>query len=279
MIRAFLLGNAQDAGVPQAGCICANCQAAWHDAAQRKKVSALALLDADASAWFLVDATPDFREQFRAMQTRAPQARFAGILLTHAHIGHYTGLIHLGLEAMNARGVPVYATPRLSDFLRANLPWRQLIEKENILLRAIAPDESFTLTTHLQITPLSVPHRDEFSDTVAFVARGESRALLYLPDIDDWAQWSRDVRAVVESVDIALLDGTFFDADELPQRAALKIGHPLVTDTAARLAGIPRDVRIIHLNHTNPLHPRGDARAWLEAQGLRVGAEDDTWDL
>ncbi len=279
MIQAILLGNAQDAGVPQAGCGCENCRAAWADAGRRKWVSALGLLDTEAKEWFLIDATPDFREQFHRMQGLAAPARFGGILITHAHIGHYTGLIHLGYEAMAARAVPLYGTRRLNEFLRAHAPWRQLVEQNNIALRELALDEWLPLTPTLAVMPLRVPHRDEWSDTVAFVARGPTRQLLYLPDIDGWDRWERPVRDAVSGVDVALLDGSFFSADELPGRDLSKIGHPQVTDTVARLAGVSTDVRFIHLNHSNPLHRHGPERVWLEGQGFKGGEAGDVWEL
>lgn len=279
MIRAVLLGNAQDAGVPQAGCGCENCRAAWADAGQRKWVSTLGLLDTEANEWFLIDATPDFREQFHHLQSLAASARFGGILITHAHIGHYSGLIHLGYEAMAARAVPLYGTRRLNDFLRVHAPWRQLVEQNNIALRELTPDAWIPLTPTLSVKPLLVPHRDEWSDTVGFVARGPTRQLLYLPDIDGWDGWERPVREVVAGVGVALLDGSFFSADELPGRDVSKIGHPLVTDTVARLAGAAAAVRFIHLNHSNPLHHHGPERAWLEGQGFRVGELGDVWEL
>ncbi|MBI4769529.1 MAG: MBL fold metallo-hydrolase [Chloroflexi bacterium] len=289
MIRAILLGNAQDAGLPQAGCDCENCQRAWAFPAERRAVSALGVLDTAAGEWFLVDATPDFREQFHIMQAAAGEAQFAGVLLTHAHIGHYTGLIHLGYEAMNARGVPLYGTRRMLAFLRENAPWRGLapdtfgnrglVEGGNVALRELTPDRPGALTPDLTVTPLLVPHRDEWSDTLAFVVSGPARRLLYLPDIDGWDRWARPVREVVAGVEVALLDATFFSADELPGREVSRVGHPLATDTAARLAGLPTEVRLIHLNHSNPLHRRGPERAWLEAQGLGVGEPGQYWDV
>jgi pyrroloquinoline quinone biosynthesis protein B len=279
MVRAILLGNAQDAGVPQAGCACPNCHAAWASPAARKWASALGLLDSEAGAWFLIDATPDFREQLHHMQTRAPAARWAGLLLTHAHIGHYTGLIHLGYEAMAARGLPVYATRRMSDFLRAHAPWRQLVEQRNVVLRELVPDEWRALSADLAIRPVLVPHRDEWSDTVAFVVRGPARRLLYLPDIDGWERWEHSLHDVIAEVGVALLDGSFFSPAELPGRDITRIGHPLVTDTAARLAGQAAEVRFIHLNHSNPLHQAGPEREWLGAQGMKAGEAGDEWEL
>ncbi len=279
MTQAILLGNAQDAGVPQAGCTCANCQAAWASASHRKWASALSLLDSDTGEWFLIDATPDFREQLHFMQARAPDARLAGILLTHAHIGHYTGLIHLGYEAMATRELPVYGTSRMNDFLRGHAPWKQLVEQGNITLCELTPDQWHSLTPNISVLPLPVPHRDEWSDTVAFVVRGPARQLLYLPDIDAWEKWPRSLRDVVAEVDVALLDGSFFSLAELPGRDLARIGHPLVMDTATRLAGLTADVRFIHLNHSNPLHRPGPEREWLEARGLKVGEAGEAWDL
>ena len=279
MPHALLLGNAQDAGVPQAGCTCPNCRAAWASPLKRKLASALGLLSDEPGEWWLVDATPDFREQLRHMQTRAPEARLAGLLLTHAHIGHYTGLIHLGFEAMAVRGLPVYATRRVSGFLRAHAPWKQLVQQGNIVLRELAPDEWHTLTPDLSIKPVLVPHRDEWSDTVAFFVRGPSRQLLYLPDIDGWDQWGRSLTEVIAEVDVALLDGSFFSPAELPGRDLARIGHPLVTDTATRLSGQAADVRFIHLNHSNLLHHAGPEREWLKTQGLKIGEAGDEWAL
>jgi pyrroloquinoline quinone biosynthesis protein B len=278
MVEAILLGNAQDAGVPQAGCQCDNCRAAWNTGA-RNRVSALGLLDAATAEWFLVDATPDFREQFHAMQTAAGPARFAGILLTHAHIGHYTGLIHLGYEVMAAREVPVYGTQRMLDFLSAHAPWRQLVDQRNITLQPVAPDEWRALTPGLAIQPVRVPHRDEWSDTVCFVIRGPARRLLYLPDIDGWDAWDRPINTMAASVEVALLDGSFFSPDELPGRDLTSIKHPLVADSARRLQGVRADVRFIHLNHSNPLLRSGAEREWLESVGFRVGEAGDRWPL
>jgi len=81
-----------------------------------------------------------------------------------------------------------------------------------------------------------------------------------------------------------LLDATFFSADELPGRDLSQISHPLATDTAEQLAGVDCDVRLIHLNHSNPLHRFGPERqacfaCTLAAQGIGVGAFGQRWRL
>jgi len=278
-VEAILLGTAQDGGVPQAGCYCRQCRAARADPAGRRWVACLALLDRAARQSWLIDATPDLREQLHALHEWAPGCPLSGIVLTHAHAGHYAGLIHLGREASDTRRLPVYASTRMAAFLRENAPWSQLVVLDNVELRVLAPDREVQLSPRLSLGPVPVPHRDEFSDTLAFVVRGPGRRLFYCPDIDGWDGWDRDLRQIVSEVDVALLDGTFFSAGELPGRDLHEIPHPLVSDTVERLAGVAYDVRLVHLNHSNPLHGPGPERDWLAAQGLRVGAQGDRWPL
>jgi pyrroloquinoline quinone biosynthesis protein B len=289
-VEAILLGTAQDGGLPQAGCHCAQCAPAHTDPAKRQWVVCLALVDHATHQSWLIDATPDFREQLHALHSLAPDCPLAGIVLTHAHVGHYAGLIHLGREAWDTHHLPVYASPRMAGFLRENAPWSQLVALGNISLRTFPPsrkrqrdaNESFRETQlgpNLHVTPMQVPHRDEFSDTLAFIVRGPTRRLFYCPDIDAWDQWRHDLRRFVSEVDMALLDGTFFSAGELAGRGLSQIPHPLVTDTAERLAGVNCDVRLIHLNHSNPLHRPGPERDWLAARGMAPGAFGDRWRL
>lgn len=277
--EAILLGIAQDGGVPQAGCECDNCRRAWTDPSARQFVACLAVVDHAARLSWLIDATPDFRQQLRALGAMEPGCTLAGILLTHAHVGHYAGLIHLGREVMGAQGIPVYATPAVQRFLQRNAPWSQLVELGYIELRVLNPELETKLSPNLNVKALRVPHRDELADTVAFEVRGSKRRLLYCPDIDGWSHWERDLRTVVDDMDVALLDGTFYSIDELAMRDIGEIPHPLVVDTAQRLSGTACDVRLIHLNHTNPLLTPGLEANWLAAQGIRVGAFGDRWTL
>jgi pyrroloquinoline quinone biosynthesis protein B len=277
-VEAILLGNAQDGGLPQAGCPCDNCRRAWADPAQRRGPACLGLVDTTAGQSWLIDATPDLPAQLHALAEAAP-ARLAGILLTHAHTGHYAGLIHLGREAWATRRLPLYASARMAAFLAANAPWSALIDLGHVEVRPLAAGQPLRLSPRLAVTPRAVPHRDEYSDTLAFHIEGPARRLLYCPDTDAWDRWDRDVREIVTGVDVALLDGTFFSAGELPGRDLAEIPHPLAADTATRLAGVDCDVRLIHLNHSNPLHRPGPARDWLAARGLGVGLPGDRWRL
>ena len=278
-MEAILLGAAQDGGVPQAGCNCPRCQAAHQDPSRRRAVACLGLVDRQAGRSWLVDATPDFREQLHALQQAAPAAPLAGILLTHAHMGHYTGLIHLGREAWNTWELPLFVSPAMGRFLQEHAPWSQLVDLGNVALRPLTPYQPISLSSHLQVTPILVPHRNEWSDTLAFLVEGPGRRLFYCPDIDSWEAWEADLGTFLEDVDIALLDGTFFGPEELPGRDLGEIPHPLARETAQRVQGTACQVKLIHLNHTNPLWDPGPERAWLAEQGVGVGEEGERWEL
>jgi pyrroloquinoline quinone biosynthesis protein B len=272
-VEAVVLGVAQDGGVPHLGCSQELCRRARRDPAQRRSVASLGLIDSWAGKRFLIDATPDFPVQVDRLGGM-PDA----ILLTHAHIGHYLGLAQLGREVFNARRLLVYCTPSMGRFLRENRPWSRLVERENIEIREIQPGVEFELTERLHATALSVPHRDEDSDTVAFLIRGPSRKLLWLPDIDKWEKWDRRIEDIVRSVDVAFLDGTFFSADEIPGRSIADIPHPLVPETVERLSAVALPagrVCFVHLNHTNRLYWDKAAVASLTRRGFCVAREGD----
>jgi pyrroloquinoline quinone biosynthesis protein B len=278
-VRAVVLGTAQDGGVPHIGCTQALCRRAREDASRRQRVACLGLVDEEAGQRFLIDATPDLASQIESLNAgRAmsdPRRPVDGILLTHAHIGHYTGLMFLGREALGARGVPVYATPRMARFLRENGPWSLLVELGNIEIREMQPGRELTLTPRLGVTPLPVPHRDELSDTVGFLVHGPAHSVLYIPDIDKWERWDRRLEDEVGRVDAALLDGSFENAAEIPGRSIAEIPHPLVEETAKRLADmtLARRVLFVHLNHTNRLLWDEAARRALERRGFRVARD------
>jgi len=275
---SVVLGIAQDGGYPQAGCRRECCARAWRDPSQRRGVSCIAVVDPMAKERWLIDATPDFREQLRALDKLAPSSSvpgLTGIFLTHAHIGHYTGLMHLGREAIGARNVPVYAMPRMREFLSNNGPWNQLVQLENIDLCSMCAEEPVALNDRLTATPIPVPHRAEYSETVGFRIQGPNRSVLYISDIDKWERWDRPIEKLVAEVDVAYLDGTFFAEGEIPGRSMAEVPHPFIEESMKRFEALPRSdrakIRFIHLNHTNPaLRPDSAAHRQIERAGFRV---------
>ena len=276
----IVLGIAQDAGVPQAGCQKNCCRHRWNDPKQQERITCLAIVDPATSERWLIDATPDFKAQLRMVDEIAPSKPLAGIFLTHGHIGHYTGLMQLGREAMGALAIPVYVMPRMEKFLSHNGPWDQLVRLKNIVLRPMPSDSTIVLNTRLQITPFLVPHRDEYTETVGFRITGPHQSVLFIPDIDKWEKWERRIEDMIASVDVAYIDGTFYADGEIPGRNMKEIPHPFMVETMARLAALPlaqkNKIRFIHLNHTNPALRRGtNARADLKKAGFRVAAEKE----
>lgn len=273
--RAIVLGIAQDGGVPHAGCRQKLCADARQDPSRRRRVAALGLVDPAAQKRFLVDATPDFAEQMEALGGLPD-----GILLTHAHIGHYLGLAQLGREVLGTKRVPVYATASMARFLRENKPWSRLVALDNIEIREIEPGVEFRLSADLAATALRVPHRDEDSDTVAFLVRGPDRKVLWLPDIDKWSKWDRALASFLADPSLtAFVDGTFYSADEIPGRSLEEIPHPLVPETMALLASETSArgrLWFVHFNHTNRLLWDEQAVRAVEARGFGVAREGQT---
>lgn len=282
-----VLGTAQDAGFPQAGCQKACCRDAWKDPAARRFATSLAIVDPKTRQRWLLDCTPDFREQLRLLDKIAPMGdattdakppRLDGILLTHAHIGHYSGLVHLGREVIGSKAVPVHAMPRMRKFLTDNGPWSQLVSLKNIDLKPLAANQTVKLNDRISVTPLLVPHRDEFSETVGFIVHGPTRSALFLPDIDKWTKWKTPVEQVLNRVDLAWVDGTFFANGEIPGRNMSQIPHPFIQESLARFGKLPKNkrakVRFIHLNHTNPaLQTNSAAVRLIRESGMRVATQ------
>lgn len=274
-----VLGIAQDGGYPQAGCNQEHCLRYWRGEEEKRHVVSLGLTDQASGQNWLFEATPDFTTQLHQLQQTSGYSNLAGIFLTHAHMGHYAGLLQLGREAMGAKGMPVYVMPRMKEFLEKNAPWSQLVALGNIKLILMEQDQPIQLTSDLRVTPLQVPHRDEFSETVGFRIETSEKSLLFVPDIDKWPLWEKDIRAEVARVDVALLDATFYQEGELPNRNMSEIPHPFVAETITLFSPLPtaekRKVKFIHFNHTNPLLLEGPEREAVKKQGFEVATEGE----
>ena len=245
--QIVVLGIAQDGGIPQLGCARPICDQIRAGTRKPEKVSSLGVINRRSGAAYVFDATPDFPAQVQALTGgRLP----AGIFLTHAHIGHYTGLMFLGRESVNAQGVAVYATERMASFLRANGPWSQLVAIANIALRPMVYDQTISLDGGLRVTAFPVPHRDEFSDTVGYRIEGPRHSAIFIPDIDRWEKWDRSIKEVAGTVDYAFVDGTFASPTEI-NRPIEEIPHPLMSRTRELLRGARAKLWFIHLNNSN----------------------------
>ena len=285
-LELVVLGTAQDGGAPQLG---RNDDPAWSDPSLRRLIVSLGVVDHESGERVLFEATPDVREQLHHLDQVAPpngSPDLAGLFISHAHIGHYTGLIFFGHESLGASGLPVYALPRMHDFLAANGPWSQLVRYGNIDQRVLSFDQA-EMVGALRVTAFEVPHRQEFSETAGFLIEGADASALFIPDIDSWWEWDEAgtrIEDMIARVDIAYLDGTFFADGEIPGRDMSGFPHPFIDHSMARFADLPAEergkVRFLHLNHTNPARfADSPQRAAIEAAGFGVAERDERFCL
>ena len=286
-VELLVLGTLQDGGAPHMGCWKSCCAPLYENPDPARKVVSLGLLDIPESRMYLLEATPDLPSQLGQLRREAPfEASKApdGIFLTHAHIGHYTGLMYLGREAMNAREVPVYGLPRMLEFLGSNGPWDQLVRLGNVLLKPASENSPVTLSDHLEVLAIRVPHRDEYSETAGFRITGPSRTAVFIPDIDKWDRWEVSLEKILSEVDLAFLDATFYNAAEIGYRDMSEIPHPFVVESMALLERLPESLRnkvyFIHMNHTNPLLDANSPESkTVEASGFRIARIGDRFKL
>ncbi len=258
-VSLLVLGTAQDGGSPHIGCNKECCRLLFNQPDHTRKVVSLGIIDHENNKTYLFEATPDMPSQLKVLKTNSmiEQEVPNGIFLTHAHIGHYTGLMFLGREALGAKRVAVYTMPKMKRFLENNGPWSQLVDLENIALKKIQNDSSIVLTSNLTVTPFLVPHRDEFSETVGYKIIGPKKSVLFIPDIDKWSKWEKAITAEIKTVDYAFLDATFFDSKEVNNRDISEIPHPFVIESMEVFKTLSDSekakIHFIHFNHTNPL--------------------------
>ena len=280
--KVIVLGTVQDGGAPHIMCSKSCCTNLSPEEKAARQVTALGL-GWGTTDYYLFEASPNITLQMQQMHTLG-HLNLAGIFLTHAHIGHYMGLLYLGREAWGANKIPVYAMPKLRAFLRENGPWSQLVDLENITLQALENKQPQQLPQGIKVTPFVVPHRDEFSETVGYYIAGPNKTALFLPDIDKWNKWEKDIGEVIKAVDYAFIDASFYDAAEINYRPIAEIPHPFVIETLEQLNELEdndrKKVFFIHMNHTNPLlNLKSVATKKVQALGFSVARIGDTFSL
>ena len=273
----MVLGVAQDAGYPQMNCKKDCCKQAWGNSDLQRTTSCLAIVDPISKEQWIIDATPNIKEQLQLLKQKTGTEKLDGILLTHAHMGHYTGLLHFGREVMGADNLPVFAMPKMKNFLQENGPWSQLVKLENINIKALKSDSNFSLNERIKIKPFLVPHRDEFSETVGYEIMINNKSLIFIPDIDKWEKCETDISELIKKVEYAFLDATFYKNGEL-KRDMSEIPHPFAEESMALFSTLSdsdkQKVHFIHFNHTNPLIiDRSTAQEEVLKRGFNIAKE------
>ena len=286
-----ILGSAQDGGVPHFGCTCNNCNY-YREKGKKLFAASIGLYNLKSRKFYLFDATPDIKDQleFASINHKKRDLNLTlkfepdGIFLTHAHMGHYTGLTYYGFESVNSKNIPVYCSKSMADYLTDNGPWSQLVKYNNINLKVSKPGKEIDLGDGCRVIPYTVPHRQEFTDTFGFKIKGPTKSLLYIPDIDRWEQWDRSIIEEVKGVNYAVLDGTFFSGGELPGRNMSKIPHPTVKSSIELLKNTVKKeknkVFFTHLNHSNPLVIEGSPETkFVQDSGFYIAREGDIFEI
>ena len=247
-----VLGVAQDGGVPHLGCSKTCCSTS----SVTRYVSSIMVYNQKSKGSYIFDASPDLAKQLSFMKDKISE-NLKGIFLTHAHIGHYSGLMYLGRESFNSKNIPVYAMPRMKKFLETNGPWDQLVSLNNIKINSIINEREIIVEKELIVKPIEVPHRDEYSETVGYLIKGPNKSAIYIPDIDKWYKWDKSIVDLISSVDYAFIDATFYDEKEINYRDISEIPHPFVIESMKLFERFSKEekskIYFIHLNHTNPL--------------------------
>lgn len=282
-----ILGTIQDAGSPQIGCNKNCCASLFDTPDNNRQVISLGLIDKANNKTYLFEATPDIGKQIKTLsyyKTGEEKEFVDAIFLTHAHIGHYAGLMFLGKEAANTNNIPVYTMPRMKEYLTNNGPWSQLVTRKNILLKGMEDSKTIHLSKELKVTPFLVPHRDEYSETVGYKISGPNKTALFIPDIDKWNKWEKDIIEEIKKIDYAFLDATFYSGKEINNRDITQIPHPFIIESLNKFKDLDETeknkVIFIHFNHTNPvINPNSEEAKLVKSKGFKIGEIYDTFEL
>jgi pyrroloquinoline quinone biosynthesis protein B len=271
----YILGNTQDAGLPHIGCQHPFCEDSFN-VYEEHYTTSIAVVNSDLKKYILFEATPDITFQLNNLKKNIfhefllPESLY----ITHAHMGHYTGLMYFGREALGSKDLLVRVLPRMSKFLQNNGPWSQLVDINNIKIKEINFGLSTNELSNIIVTPVQVPHRDEYSETAGYIIEGKNKKALFIPDIDKWEKWDRNLSQLAEEFDFLLIDATFYDSKEI-NRDISEIPHPLVTETIDLLSGLHIENRskvyFIHMNHTNMmLDPDSELSKLVTSKGFNI---------
>ena len=273
MIRIRILGSAAGGGLPQWNCLCANCAAARKGEIAPQTQSSVAV-SADDQRWFLVNASPDLPRQIESAPALQPQpgslrnSPIAGVLLTNADLDHALGLL---LLRQQQTPVLVYA----SDATRSALDWLQL------LLHPFGGSTWRTASGDFNSLSNGLAFRAiDLHNSNAFQLRDEvsGRAALVAPVV---GELTAELRDAVNTSDVILFDGTFWNDDELravrrDARSAREMNHLPISDSSlALLRHSPARRKIyMHINNTNPiLMPGSRERALVQQAGIEIACD------
>jgi pyrroloquinoline quinone biosynthesis protein B len=300
MLRIVVLGAAAGGGVPQWNCGCPVCVAARTERPELQSTQASIAVSADDEHWFLINASPDLRQQLIATPRLHPNtgqlrhSPIAGVILTNSEVDAVAGLLSM------REGSPftIYAHDRVLAILKSNSIFNVLNEN-NVRREPISIDEAFEPTlpdgskSGIEILPFAVPGKGAWylegkahpaggggaGDTLGL--RIEDKATgRYFYFLAACATVTPDLRQRLAGAALVFFDGTVWRDDELTAaglgtKTGQAMGHISMSGENGAIAaladlGIDRKI-FLHINNSNPALLRDSAeRGIAERAGWQI---------
>jgi pyrroloquinoline quinone biosynthesis protein B len=290
-LKIVVLGSAAGGGYPQWNCRCPVCELAWRrDPRVSTRTQSSLAVTADGVNWFLLNASPDLRQQIQSAQALWPRSAgrdspIRGVFLTNGDVDHVAGLLSL----RERQAFTVFGTPATLKLIESNSIFRVLDPScvgTKPLQDSVEIDAGFGLVVIPFFVPGKVPLHEESGavsiggvgeTTLGLEIRSAKARLVYIPGC---AKVSEDILRRVAGADLLLFDGTTFTDDEmvrlgLSQKTAWRMGHMAIGGAEGSLAAfaevdVGRKV-YTHINNTNPILIEGSTeRRSVEKAGWEV---------
>lgn len=300
MLRVVVLGAAAGGGVPQWNCGCAVCLAARAKPGELQKTQASVAVSADGEHWFLINASPDLRQQLNATRQLHPRhgalrhSPIAGVILTNGEVDAVAGLLSMRENSP----FTIYAHAKVLAILKANSIFNVLNET-TVARQAILLDETFEprrpdgSPAGLEVLPFAVPGKsawylegkmhpggdDAAGDTLGLRIRetATGRRFYFLAAC---AEMTPALRSEISGAPLVFFDGTVWRDDEmiaagLGTKTGRSMGHIAMSGDGGAISaldGLDIDRKIfLHINNSNPaLLPASPERKLLERAGWQI---------
>jgi pyrroloquinoline quinone biosynthesis protein B len=288
-MRVRILGSAAGGGFPQWNCNCRSCTAARDPAAAAlPRTQSSIAIRAEGDRWYLVNASPDLRQQLAELPGGDLDALrtspLAGVLLTDAEIDHTAGLL---LLRESSEPLDVYSTAEVRAALTTYFPVLRMLESYcGVRWHELAVGKPVLLGGRVEVDvfaaggdpPLYMPAgADELTASGLTIRDLDTGGVLtYAPAL---AAIDDEVAERLARSDYAIVDGTFWEKDELvalglAERDAFAMGHVPLSGSEGSLATLerlPTRTILAHINNTNPILLEDSAeRALVVAGGIDV---------
>jgi pyrroloquinoline quinone biosynthesis protein B len=297
-MQARILGAAAGGGFPQWNSNALGCRRARAgDPRAKSRTQASLAVSTDGDLWFLLNASPDLRQQIEVNVCLHPRhglrsSPIAGVVLTGGDVDAIAGLLTL----RERQPFTVYGTAQIHQVLDAN-PIFEVLARDVVTRQCISVDVPIPLSlpdgraSGLSVTLFPVPGKTplyleeggvapliiEGEQTVGALITDGSRRLFFIPGC---ARMTDALAQRLQGADVVLFDGTLWTDDEMLRasvgsKTGMRMGHMSVSGPNGTISAFETiDVRrkiLLHINNSNPiLLDDSSERAEVEANGWEV---------